>query len=30
MKKIKTDPLGRGKGERETCFPEAAREEYRP
>ncbi len=30
MKKIRTDPLGRTRDERETCFPEAGREELRP
>ena len=30
MKKIKADPLGKAKEERETCFPQAGREEFRP
>ena len=30
MKKVKNDPLGKAKEERETCFPEARSEEIRP
>ena len=30
MKKIKSNPLGRERGDRETCFPEAAGEAARP
>lgn len=29
MKKIRTNPLGKSREERETCFPEAGREEAR-
>ncbi len=29
MKKIKQNPLGKTRDERETCFPEAGREEIR-
>ena len=28
MKKIKHDPLGKTKEERESCFPVAGREEF--
>ncbi len=30
MRKIRTNPLGKTREERETCFPEAGREEIRP
>lgn len=30
MKKIKPNPLGKSKEEREACFPAAGREEFRP
>ena len=30
MKKIRQNPLGKTRDERETCFPAAGREEYRP
>ncbi len=30
MKKVKSDPLGRQKEERETCFPESRAEDIRP
>ena len=30
MRKIRTNPLGKTREERETCFPAAGREEYRP
>ncbi len=29
MKKIKTNPLGKTKEERESCFPEAVEREFR-
>ncbi len=30
MKRVKSNPLNKTKEERETCFPEAAREEIKP
>ena len=30
MKKVKGNPLGKTKEERESCFPEAAEREIRP
>ncbi len=30
MKKIRQNPLGKTREERETCFPQAGREEVRP
>ena len=30
MRKIKSNPMGKTREERESCFPEAEREEYRP
>ena len=30
MKKIKANPLGKARDERESCFPEAKSEEVRP
>ena len=30
MKKIRENPLGKTREERETCFPTAKREETRP
>lgn len=30
MKKVKSNPLGKNREERETCFPEARAEEIRP
>ncbi len=30
MEKIKSNPLGKTREERESCFPEAGREEFHP
>ena len=30
MKKIRANPLGKSREERESCFPEGMREEIRP
>lgn len=30
MKKIKANPLGKTREERETCFPDTMREELKP
>ena len=30
MNKIRQNPLGKTREERETCFPQAGREEVRP
>ena len=30
MKKVKNDPLGKAREERETCFPEGRAEDLRP
>mgnify|MGYP006065067773 FL=1 len=30
MRKIRSNPLGKTRDERETCFPDVGREEIRP